>query len=74
MSILKMYVSTYEFFDNESMGICVKCAYAQDCVEPDAREYVCETCETPTVFGTPELLLSGDLILIEPPEKETVNW
>lgn len=41
----------------DSPGFCVFCgAEAQD-VEPDAREYECEACEEPGVYGAEELLI-----------------
>lgn len=41
----------------DNPGICIACGEDADGVEPDAREYVCETCEKPAVYGVLELLL-----------------
>jgi predicted RNA-binding Zn-ribbon protein involved in translation (DUF1610 family) len=38
------------------MGICVKCGYEQEGVEPDARKYECEDCGEHKVYGAEELL------------------
>ena len=40
-------------------GFCAECGLQHDRVEPDAREYGCEDCGTPTVYGAEELLLMG---------------
>ena len=40
------------------IGICIKCGYEQEGVEPDACKYECEDCGNRTVFGAEELLLS----------------
>lgn len=37
-------------------GFCRKCGESQDCVEPDARNYKCESCGADEVFGAEELL------------------
>lgn len=38
-------------------GICIACGNEQGGCEPDAREYVCEACGEPAVYGAEELLL-----------------
>ena len=38
-------------------GICLACAAEQGGCEPDAREYTCETCGEPKVYGAEELVL-----------------
>ena len=40
-------------------GYCLVCGEQRGGCEPDAREYYCEVCETPTVYGAQELLLMG---------------
>lgn len=42
-----------------SMGGCLACGELADGVEPDAREYTCESCGEPKVYGAEELLLMG---------------
>jgi hypothetical protein len=40
----------------DNPGFCTACGeYAEGC-EPDARNYTCEVCEEPAVFGAEELL------------------
>lgn len=41
----------------ENPGFCASCGADADGVEPDAREYECEACGEPAVFGAEELLL-----------------
>ena len=38
-------------------GFCLSCGAEAYGVEPDAREYVCESCGAARVFGAEELLL-----------------
>lgn len=38
-------------------GFCISCGCEHDGVEPDAREYECEMCGEPAVYGAEELLL-----------------
>jgi len=40
-------------------GFCLACGEIQDCVEPDARQYECECCGAPKVYGAEELVLMG---------------
>lgn len=41
-------------------GFCVSCGAEVDGVEPDAREYKCESCGEHAVYGAEELLLMGE--------------
>ncbi len=40
-----------------SDGICTACGNIQSDCEPDARNYVCEDCEEPRVFGMEQAVL-----------------
>lgn len=40
----------------DNPGFCASCGAEADCCEPDAREYECEACGQPDVFGAEELL------------------
>jgi hypothetical protein len=42
-----------------SGGFCIACGEEAFGVEPDARNYSCEACGEPQVFGAEELLLMG---------------
>ena len=41
----------------DSMGFCIACGDEAYGVEPDARRYVCESCDAKAVYGAEELLL-----------------
>lgn len=42
---------------DDHLGFCVACGDEAYGVEPDARGYVCESCDAPKVYGAEELLL-----------------
>lgn len=44
--------------NDEPLGFCEACGESQT-AEPDARQYDCETCGKPTVYGAEEILLRG---------------
>ena len=62
----KIRMTESEFHENveDNMGFCVACGGSQCSCEPDARNYECEECGQRKVFGTEELLLMGQLIII----------
>lgn len=41
----------------DNPGFCILCGCEADGVEPDARNYTCESCGAEQVFGADELLL-----------------
>jgi hypothetical protein len=47
------------------LGYCVFCGEERGECEPDAREYECETCGQPGVYGAEELLIMGALTVVE---------
>lgn len=38
-------------------GICIACGEDVEGVEPDARQYECESCEERAVYGAEELMI-----------------
>lgn len=44
---------------DSSQGFCLSCGNRQSGCEPDARNYICESCEEPRVFGAEEILIMG---------------
>jgi hypothetical protein len=40
-------------------GFCLACGHEQECCEPDAREYRCDSCGERQVYGAEELVLMG---------------
>jgi hypothetical protein len=47
-----------EFFDHDT-GWCLACGTEAYGVEPDARQYPCESCDAHKVYGLEELLMMG---------------
>lgn len=43
--------------NDENIGICLNCGNEQP-AEPDARNYNCDVCEQPRVYGAEEILLN----------------
>lgn len=44
---------------DDNLGFCIECGEEAYGVEPDARGYVCESCDQPGVYGAEELLCRG---------------
>ena len=45
--------------EDDGRGFCLGCGDEAYNVEPDAREYTCEGCGAPKVYGAEELVLMG---------------
>jgi hypothetical protein len=43
--------------EDAGFGFCVECGESAEGVEPDAREYKCQSCGKLAVYGAEELLL-----------------
>lgn len=46
----------------DNPGFCVSCGEDQEGCEPDAREYLCESCGEKGVYGAEELLFSMEVL------------
>lgn len=46
--------------EDDLRGFCLSCGEEAYNVEPDAREYLCEVCNEPQVYGAEELLIMGE--------------
>jgi hypothetical protein len=46
-------------------GFCIICGETAAGVEPDAHEYICESCGQPGVYGYEELMLMGEVELAD---------
>jgi len=44
-------------FGDEYTGYCLECGYEHEGVEPDARNYVCESCGARAVYGAEEIVI-----------------
>ncbi len=51
----------YSELNENSIGICRACGFQQFGCEPDARNYSCQDCRMPEVFGVEELLQMGEI-------------
>lgn len=43
----------------EYAGICLNCGESRDSCEPDARDYLCESCGERKVYGIAEAIMMG---------------
>ena len=55
----------YRRMNEESGGFCLACEEEAYGVEPDAREYKCESCGEMKVYGIDELLLMGEIDIVD---------
>ena len=46
-------------------GFCITCGETASGIEPDAHEYICESCGQPGVYGYEELMLMGEVELAD---------
>tara|TARA_R110000751_G_scaffold71447_2_gene145056 strand:- start:828 stop:1031 length:204 start_codon:yes stop_codon:yes gene_type:complete len=46
-----------ELYGTENPGFCTSCGEEAEGCEPDARNYVCESCDKCSVFGAQELMM-----------------
>jgi len=72
--VFRLQEESYHYLSNNYYGICKNCGSTQDSCEPDARGYKCEKCESKSVYGIDELLLMGQITLIDNDEEENVSW
>jgi hypothetical protein len=56
----RITLEQYQAYGDDYAGFCVECGtFADDGIEPDAREYECDVCGERKVFGLQELLIMG---------------
>lgn len=67
---IKMTPEHYEELTEDYIGICLHCGHEQSQCEPDARNYTCEECDLPQVFGTEQLMLEGKIEFKESSDDE----
>jgi len=51
--------------EDGTLGGCRKCGEQQSGCEPDARGYECDSCGARAVYGLEELMIMGELELVE---------
>jgi hypothetical protein len=52
-----MAAAERQMFGTDNPGFCTMCGCEQEGCEPDAREYECESCGEPSVYGASELMM-----------------
>lgn len=57
-------------YDSENAGFCLKCGALHYGVEPDARGYRCDECDSRSVMGVSEMLIQDRITLIPSLTKE----
>ena len=57
--VFTLSLEDYEAYHEDNMGLCLACGELADGVEPDARNYTCESCDAKKVFGLEECLIMG---------------
>ena len=55
----RLFTVASEDYHEGTMGICLSCGETAFGVEPDARQYTCESCDRMTVYGMEEALIMG---------------
>ena len=53
------------FGGNYGAGFCTACGEEQGGCEPDAKNYECESCGERMVFGAEQLLIMGELEIVD---------
>ena len=64
MDYIEMTEDEFVDLDNSYIGICLNCGERAWGVEPDARNYTCESCDAAEVYGAAELLIMGRIEFI----------
>ena len=59
MKVKTFTLEDIEAADQDQAGFCIKCGAYHEGVEPDARQYDCEECMKPAVYGAAEIALMG---------------
>jgi hypothetical protein len=59
--IIRISEEEYAELSEENGGYCLACGEVAYGVEPDARKYTCESCDSPSVYGIEELLIMGKI-------------
>ena len=57
--------ATVSDVEDGTLGACRHCGEVQDGCEPDARNYTCEACGMAEVFGFEELVVMGEVEIVE---------
>jgi len=58
-SSLTITLEEYKQLDDDQMGKCAACGVEREGCEPDAEKYLCEACDTHSVYGPHWWLMTG---------------
>jgi hypothetical protein len=61
--MITLTMDEYLEYSEQNAGFCLECRSDVFGIEPDARNYICEECGEPQVFGIQKLLLMGNVII-----------
>lgn len=53
----------YNALCNQYCGICLNCEEIDDGIEPDAEGYKCPCCDSDSVMGIEQALITGNITL-----------
>lgn len=70
--MFKMTEDTYHAARDEYLGLCLSCKSWRESTEPDAENYRCGDCGRKQVQGIDNLLICGQVEIVEPGEEDTV--
>lgn len=62
--MIQLTEAEFRWLTDDNMGLCRNCGEPRECCEPDAENYECEYCEQNEVFGVEQLLLRGELEIV----------
>jgi len=57
--IISVYEDEFEAICEDDGGWCLECGEEAYGIEQDARNYVCDCCGSPAVFGAEQCLIEG---------------
>ena len=60
----QMTEDDYRAYCDHYCGFCLVCGAQAEPIEPDAREYTCESCGEAKVYGVEELLMMGVIEIV----------
>lgn len=64
MATIILTIEEFQELQESNSGICTACGeISESFCEPDARNYLCDSCGKRQVYGMDELLLSGAITL-----------
>jgi hypothetical protein len=69
--MIKITEELYHQLNEDSGGFCLACKQEAYGIEPDAREYKCDSCGEHKVYGAEELLMMGEIEFVDEDEEDS---